>query len=477
MGEAYEAQEKGLCWGLAERLGRNDDLQPYEYKQPRQDRSDPLEPVPDRVYYHRVAGSSSHSPVIPFYWGFREKDDRINKTEARAHGEWLDGCGNRIDKDGAKGGGPFPNACNCLPHMWAGGWKPTGVVPVANLFTSPTHRLNRPAPDRRYQVLAALRLAMVIRILRKRHPHVAVNVVAHSMGCLVALLAQAFLMDGGDAPADSLVLNNPPYSFEENRQDEWAFEGMNQTTGARVETLKRIVKAFHHRRARTPDWTLVTRQAAEKGLAWAPWTQSRKKATRTGEPVAFLERDNRGRIHLYFTPHDRTVSLCNTLGIGWQGIPDTLKATWLEEARPGGSRGPDEGLGALFDHSRLRSASWPTLLADLEASGFRQRLFMQQQRKGETYRVGLPRERVPLLQKGDNYPKPIPDLLARGSLSPDMVRTINGEPLAPPIHFEPGQATSTISPIDACVALTEGGDGISAPSRWMTRALRRSASR
>ena len=33
---------------------------------------------------------------------------------------------------------------------------------------------------------------------------------------MVSLLAQAFLLDEGHSPADTLVMNNPPYSFDEN---------------------------------------------------------------------------------------------------------------------------------------------------------------------------------------------------------------------------------------------------------------------
>ena len=166
-GEAYEAQEKGLCWGLAERLGRNYDMKPYEYRMPKQDRSDFLEAAPDRTYYHRVAGSSSHSPVIPFYWGFQEEDARIAWNAW--HGELLDRDGNRLDHDGAKNGGAFVNAANCLPHMWAPGWKPP--MPGTNTLASlkdKTHPFLK-APHRRYQVLAALRLAMLIR----HHPETA----------------------------------------------------------------------------------------------------------------------------------------------------------------------------------------------------------------------------------------------------------------------------------------------------------------
>lgn len=94
---------------------------------------------------------------------------------------------------------------------------------------------------------------MLIRIIRKRHPQVAINVVAHSMGCLVSLLAQAFLMEEGDNPADCLVMNNPPYSFDENHMDNTLFQGLNQTSRARIETLKKIVKAFHGQCAKNPS--------------------------------------------------------------------------------------------------------------------------------------------------------------------------------------------------------------------------------
>ncbi|HWQ09551.1 MAG TPA: hypothetical protein VN436_10600, partial [Holophaga sp.] len=382
VGETYPPQERGLCLGLAERLGRNYDLKPYEYRIPQRD--DPLQPLPDRIFFHRVEGSGSHSPVIPFYWGFREENRKIKKDVKSAHGEWLDACNNRIDKDGAKGGGPFQNACNCLPHMWVGGWKPGLQARAANTQSTPTHRLNHAAPDRRYQVLAALRLAMLIRIIRKRHPQVAINVVAHSMGCLVALLAQAFLLDEGARTADCLVLNNAPYSFDENRMDNNLFQEINQTSRARIETFKKIVKAFHDKRAQHPEWSSI-QQSTDGDLAWKLWTKGKKKHPHSGHPHDHAEWDNRGRIHLYFSPHDRTVALLNTQGIGWQGIPDHYRSEWREDAIPGGDRDAGGGPRALFDYSKPRAVSWNTLLADLEASGFRQRLFMRQNRNGETY--------------------------------------------------------------------------------------------
>ena len=42
-----------------------------------------------------------------------------------------------------------------------------------------------------------------------------VSIVAHSQGCLISLLAQAFLLDEGKRPADTLILTHPPYSLVE----------------------------------------------------------------------------------------------------------------------------------------------------------------------------------------------------------------------------------------------------------------------
>ena len=374
VGEAYSAQEKGLCWGLSERLDRNGDLKPAEYAIPmREETSQPairkandlpgkVDQEPEQHCYRRTLRDDSYTPVIPFYWGFREEDGRIKKAKETWHGELLDRDDNRLDKDGAKGGGPFVNASNCLPHMWAPGWKPP--IPGLNLFASfsdKTHPLIKATCYRRYQVLAALRLAMLIRIIRKRHPEAAINVVAHSMGCLVALLAQAFLMDNGEAPAHCLVMNNPPYSFPENSLDRRLYQGINQTSRARIETLKKIVKAFQERQATGPSLQELQHEKAATGLAGSRW--GIKKNHATGDEITFAERDNRGKVYLYFTPHDRTVALLNTQGIGWQGVPDSYTAEWKDAK------------------GEKIATTWTTLMEELGISGFRQRLFMLKKRE------------------------------------------------------------------------------------------------
>ena len=92
------------------------------------------------------------------------------------------------------------------------------------------------------------------------------------MGCLVTLLAQVYLMDEGNPPADCIVMNNPPYSLEENTFDGLQFGDLNQTSRARVETLKKVVKAFHVKRAQVPSWAAI-HGVADGGLAWKPWAR------------------------------------------------------------------------------------------------------------------------------------------------------------------------------------------------------------
>jgi hypothetical protein len=41
------------------------------------------------------------------------------------------------------------------------------------------------------------------------------------------------------------------------------------------------------------------------------------------------DRDNRGKVYLYFCPEDMTVALDNMRGIGWQGVPDHLHTVSL----------------------------------------------------------------------------------------------------------------------------------------------------
>ena len=94
VGEAYTYQERGLCEGFNERLSRVGwDIQPATYKLPSPE--DKLEPNPDAIYYRRQPSTAvTYSPVIPFYWGFREEEG------ADKNGRKISGMGNGLTGTG-----------------------------------------------------------------------------------------------------------------------------------------------------------------------------------------------------------------------------------------------------------------------------------------------------------------------------------------------------------------------------------------
>jgi hypothetical protein len=99
VGEAYQAQDEGLCLGLNARLNRSDsltkgegDLLAADYnmsfaqklaemeKTGGSEAAKKLRSDPDSILYHRAAVKGTWSPVIPFYWGFREETKAIVTT-------------------------------------------------------------------------------------------------------------------------------------------------------------------------------------------------------------------------------------------------------------------------------------------------------------------------------------------------------------------------------------------------------------
>ncbi|WP_182915792.1 T6SS effector phospholipase Tle3 domain-containing protein [Massilia cavernae] len=332
VGTSFCAVEQGLCTGLDVRLhgtqpGRQGRFVPAKYRMPTAEDKNKVEPDPDAVFFKRAADSNTHSPVIPFYWGFRE-------TKAHAgtkNGQRTDRFGNRLDKDLSKGGGPFGNATSTLPDMWN-----RGLSAPADVGGDPVRPLLS-APGRMYMVLAAKRLAALIAMIRDYDPNEVVNIVAHSQGCMVSLLAQAFLLDQGARPADTLILTHPPYSLEEGTSmlfdlletlsggTDSAMEGhydainSRQTFDARLRTLVNIVHGVAAKKHTTPAFAALTDHGKHYGMVGAKWS-------------AGADRDNRGKVYLYFCPEDMTVALDNIKGIGWQGVPDFMSGTALPKS-------------------------------------------------------------------------------------------------------------------------------------------------
>lgn len=328
VGTCYRAVEEGLCAGLEKRLRRR--FAPAQYSNPTPDGKDKVEPDPDAVFFKRKADAETNSPVIPFYWGYRETT-RERKT---INGQLTDRYGNRLDKDLSKGGGPFANATGTLPDMWN-----TGVYVPADVGRDPVRPM-KTAPGRLYMVLAAARLAALISMIRDYDAEDTVTIVAHSQGCMVSLLAQAMLMARGLAPADTLILTHPPYSLVEDVP--WIVDGVEmfrggrdhlmeahyaqidgrQTLHARLTTLINIVQGVAGKTgaARKPEFASLNDHCLHRAIVGAGWQ-------------AQADRDNRGKVYLYFSPEDMTVALKNIQGIGWQGVPDFIDGSQLQEKK------------------------------------------------------------------------------------------------------------------------------------------------
>jgi len=338
VGVSFGAVEDGLCAGLDARVcggqsGKQARFVPAQYRLPTEKDKDTLEDDPDAVFFKRTIETGTRSPVIPFYWGFREKFTQAGTK----NGQRTDRFGNRLDKDLSKGGGPFGNATSALPDMWNRGI--CSPVDIGGDALRPVLS----APGRMYMVLAAKRLAALVAMIRDYDANEVVNIVAHSQGCLISLLAQAFLLGEGKRPADTLILTHPPYSLEEEAGalfglseklrsgTDAAMEGhygalsARQTFDARLRTLVNIVQGVAAKKHTSPAFTALGDHAKHHGMVGAKWS-------------AGGDRDNRGKVYLYFCPEDMTVALDNMKGIGWQGVPDLMSGTALSATDPGKRR-------------------------------------------------------------------------------------------------------------------------------------------
>jgi len=446
VGTSFNAVEDGLCAGLQERLLRY--FKPVEYKMPSETDKDKVDDDPDAVYFKRQVKPDTDSPVIPFYWGYRE----VQSETKTVHGQKTDRYGTRLDKDLSKGGGPFGNATSSLPDMWN-----RGVYAPLDPVGDPLRPI-KTGPGRMYMVLAALRLAALIAMIRKFEPKDTVSIVAHSQGCLLSLLAQAFLLEKGERTADTLILTHPPYSLDEEMGIEMKgltfFQGGSdaamsksqydlldgrQSLHARLQTLVNIVSGVVKSKATEPAFAKISEYDCG-GMVAGCW-----------KPEG--DRDNRGKVYLYFCPEDMTVALDNMRGIGWQGVPDYARGKQFKYVA-------EHEIGDLGYVSHARPQRWsPSTVirkpvAELGA-GFFQRVFTAKRRldprtgKVLPVLVGQPPHDFALRVKGeddhahvaatvrslrDSLPVatwPI-DPMDKPEMQRQGIRAINGEPLHPP---------------------------------------------
>jgi hypothetical protein len=467
-GAAYSVVEKGLCQGLNERLSRGDLMAGSYGAQHRAVASRPGDQIgindaivlndPDTYLYKRDAvPSATHSIFIPFYWGYRAADDEIARVDnpgevisrtadadgnLMTRGQYQDIRGNRLDAHFAKGGGFFANATNNIPDMYGEGFKADWITrQVTRNALGGNALYAADAPDRRYFVLAATRLANLISTIRtiKSKPaaeaegmnpaHETITVIGHSQGTILTLLAQAILKQQGQRCADSLIMVDTPYSVYEA-------DDCSQTGHAKLKTLIDIVNAVTEKPYDIPSLAelLIGNEkcGGRTGHGWTP--MQGKRLDRSGKNwIAFDERDNRGKVYLYFCPEDTVVGLKKVRGIGTFGVPDEVPADG-EALRADPQKNTMAAMTALAPR-RFFQRMWTRMERDRTGNG-----------EYEKVLVGTAPARVPVRKRFERR-TPGPDagasmlataaamgtnIALQASFAPNDVRFINGEELKPP---------------------------------------------
>lgn len=408
-GASYESVETGLCQGVNERLDRPD-LKAGRYgtvykaadNRPVEERSQNDKATlddPDTYLYRRdTADPKTRSLMIPFYWGYRAEPGEIkrdkNDDPTKLRGQYQDVFENRLDRHFAKGGGFFANATNNLLEMYSPGFA-KAIRHLAQPMLSNTQYMGK-GPHRRYFVLAATRLAMLVSEIRRVSPDETITIMGHSQGTLITLLAQAMLIDKGQRCADTVIMVDTPYSVLPKTTPKG-----HDTLATLINIATAVTQAPH---AQPPLSALRDSKTygGRTGPRWSPIQGSRKD--KVGNFTVFPERDNRGKVYLYFCPDDTTVALDDVHGIGTYGVPNTL---------------PD-GKPAM---------------AALQSVRFYQRLWTKRHRDGEPVLVGDAIQQTVLRAKGEpRYPGgwSAAAVASRAPIAKGEELLINAEPLCPP---------------------------------------------
>lgn len=314
-GEWFDSAEAALLAGLNKRLGRQD-LRPNKYYE----KSELTHQIEEEGY----------SPVIRFYWGYRaadghEKDYLVPLRDKTGKSVWIKEDEGQWKSPQYWGGGPFQNGTNNLPQLWqTWGFKRSvwaGPIPVnVQALNTEWDRQLQDAPAREYYAHAANRLAKLIDKIRNKYPRDTVTIMSHSQGTMVAMAAS--LLCKTRAP-DAVILMNSPYALEDKATDTMTSGNYRPTNQARVKTLINLIKRIEK------DKQLLTSSDFEDLRVGAtsdkqPWAPNVSIPTAQGN---ISERDNHGRLYVYFNPHDRVMGSTALQSIGWQGVSnDIVKA-------------------------------------------------------------------------------------------------------------------------------------------------------
>lgn len=364
VGEAYENQDTGLCAGLNDRLGRKD-LHPHEWKTHEfmiSDTNGRISTKTCSITDQTCVGEVNRSPIIPFYWGYKpvnhaafiadqqrykeelrknrreadlpydtyqQDDARIIKNHNNAN---IDNLNNWLDPASAKGGGTFANATTCIPDMFGPG-AAGKILAIIGKMTSRTDMFNgkdwsHPIyqnPHRIYQAYAARRLADLILAIRRNEPtrKDTINIVAHSQGTIITILANMWVKAEGVDPADCVILNHSPYSLE-SRMLEDTLPGNQQSSAGRQKTLANFCRLMatnpRHQAVNPAHDAGYIQQITDTGCLSL-------QAQHTLWSDVRYSRNNFGMVYNYFCPNDQVVSISPVQGFGWRGVPDKYLST------------------------------------------------------------------------------------------------------------------------------------------------------
>lgn len=330
-GEWYKEAEQGLCDGINKRLKRCDDhmvhptpeggqLTPATY----QPELTPDGYISPEMQPDTFMGNDDHfTPVMHFRWGYKASLDELQKYGDSVY----------LNEENYWGGGPFANGCSALPDLWGLGLADGLFLWMHIQHLNPTgDRDVYSCPPRSYFVLAALRLARLVKSLREKQADVPVTIVCHSQGNMIGMAA-AFLGDrmppavdgigvSGRCVADSYVLCNAPYSLAaDNFSEDWTERHMTdkhggsgrQTGAARIATLRAFFDIIRRPASREQNDEEVDNFLANRNHGFD--VASDRARYGHGEVPS-----TRRRVTLYCNPHDQVISAVTVQGIGWRGL-------------------------------------------------------------------------------------------------------------------------------------------------------------
>jgi pimeloyl-ACP methyl ester carboxylesterase len=339
-GEWYDVAESALCDGLNLRLNRKD-FAPNEYTDSKEDG--------DGVGPRRVK-TFRNSPVIRFYWGYRSKDTDLRQwtiplRNLEGDDPWAPAC-SADDGPWYWGGGAFQNGTNNLQQLWSekGFKRHVYRFDMEHLNTEVERQL-QDAPPRIYYSHAAQRLADLIDKIRAKNPRDTITLMSHSQGTMIAMAATLLCKER--AP-DAVFVMNSPFALEDKITDALTCGSERPTEEARVNTFRAVANRIKQdKQVYTEEMMQQLHVGASQDMNfWRPDLKMNH-----GMP----ERDNHGRLYVYFTPHDRVMGASPLQSIGWQGVNDkvlgelgdTVKQRMLARHMPVGDEPGVRNFGTL----------------------------------------------------------------------------------------------------------------------------------